>query len=141
MMEIILRGYKACGGTAEGEALVCRKPFMFLSYVDFENGIVHARGHELVGESVGGKIMVYPCGFGSTAEEPSLYVLKKAGVAPKAVITGSASYQPGVIGAIIADIPMVYGFDRNALGIIQTGDYVRVDADMGIVAVTKKEEA
>ena len=138
-MKISLKGHIACKGLAQGEVLVCRKPFMFLSYVDMKDGLVHAKGHELEGENVKDKIIVSPCGCGSTGEESSLSLLKEAGVAPRAIITGSAVYSPGVIGAIIADIPMVYGFDQNALGLLETGDYVKVDANSGIIELTKKE--
>ena len=138
-MKVLLNGRVACKGIAEGDVLVCRKPFMFLSYVDMKSGLVHAKGHELQGENVKDKVMVFPCGCGSTGEEPSLLLLKEAGVAPRAIITGSAVYSPGVIGAIIADIPMMYGFDKNALGLIETGDHVKVDANSGIIEVTKKE--
>jgi predicted aconitase with swiveling domain len=138
-VKVTLKGHIACKGIAQGEALVCRKPFMFLSYVDMKTGLVYAKGHELEGENVKEKIIVSPCGCGSTGEEPSLLLLKEAGVAPRAVITGSALYTPGVIGAILADIPMVYGFDQNALGLIETGDYVKVNANNGTIEVTKRE--
>jgi predicted aconitase with swiveling domain len=138
-MKVTLNGHSACKGIAQGEALVCRKPFMFLSYVDMGSGLVYAKGHELEGKNVKDKVIVSPCGCGSTGEEPSLLLLKEAGVAPRAVIVGSAEYAPGVIGAILADIPMVYGFDQNALGLIETGDHVMVDANNGIIEVTKRE--
>jgi hypothetical protein len=136
-IRIILRGRTGYKGIAEGEALVCRTPFMFLSYVDVGSGIIHAKGHELEGKSVKDKIMVFPCGKGSAGEEASLLMLKQVGVAPKAVIMGSAVYVPGVIGAIIANIPLVYGFEQNCLGVINNGDHVKVDADKGIIEVTK----
>jgi len=138
-MKFTLKGYTACKGIGEGEALVCRKPFMFLSYVDIETGFVHAKGHELEGKIVKDKIIVSPCGCGPTSEESALVLLKEAGMAPSAVVIGSAVYAPGVIGAIIADVPMVYGYDQNALQFIEAGDLVRVDAHKGIVEVTKKE--
>lgn len=93
----------------------------------------------LRGKNVKDKVIVFPCGKGSTGEETSLLELKKAGVAPKAVIAGSAVHVPGVIGAILADVPMVYGFDQNCLGLIDNGDHVEVDADKGVVEVTKRE--
>ncbi|MFC1981829.1 aconitase X swivel domain-containing protein [Chloroflexota bacterium] len=137
-MRIILRGRTVCKGMAEGEALVSRNPFMFASYVDMGSGVIYAQGHELEGKNVKDKVMVFPCGKGSTGNEASLFQLKSAGAAPKAVVAGSAIYTPGVIAAILADIPMVYGFDQNCLGFIENGDHVKVDADNGIVEVTKK---
>jgi hypothetical protein len=111
---------------------------MFLSHVDMDTGMVNSKGHEVQGECVKDKIIVAPSGKGSTGDESSLLCLKEAGVAPKAVILGSPIYTPGVIGAIIAGIPMVYGLDSNSLGIIEKGDHVRVDADNGVVEVVKK---
>ncbi len=137
-MKFSLKGHTGCKGSAEGEVLACRRPFMFLSYVDLESGLVNSRGHELEGRKVKDKVIVSPCGCGSTGEEPSLLILKEAGVAPKAIITGSAVYSPGVIGAIIAEIPMIYGLDQIALGLIETGDHVKVDADTGIIELTKR---
>lgn len=139
-MKIALKGRTACEGLAEGEALVCRKPFMFLSYVDMRSGLVHVKGHELEGRNVKDKVIVAPCGCGSTGEEPSLTLLKEAGAAPKAFVAGSAEYTPGVVGAIIAGIPMVYGFDQNMLGLIETGDWVKVDGCSGTIEVTKAKE-
>jgi uncharacterized protein len=138
-VQITLKGRTASKGLAQGEALVCRKPFMFLSYVDFQNGLVSAKGHELEGQNVKGRVVVFPCGCGSTGEELSLLFLKEADAAPKAIITGSVVHSPGVIGAILAEIPMVYGLDQNALGLIETGDQLTVDANCGIIEVIKKE--
>jgi uncharacterized protein len=138
-MKVTLKGRTASKGTAQGDALVSRKPFMFLSHVDFQNGLVNSKGHELEGKNVKGKVVVFPCGCGSTGEELSLLFLQEAGVAPKAIITGSAVHSPGVIGAILAGIPLVYGLDHNALGLMETGDHVKVDANRGIIEVTKKE--
>ena len=138
-MRLTFRGHTACRGVAEGEAVVCRSPFMFLSYVDMETGIVEAEDHELKGRSVKDKVVIYPCGKGSTGEEPSLLLLKEAGVAPKAVVIGNPIYTPGIIGAILADIPTVYGFSRDCLNFIENGDHVKVDADKGIIEVIKRE--
>jgi predicted aconitase with swiveling domain len=138
-MKVTLKGRTASKGMAQGEALVCRKPFMFLSHVDFQSGLVNTKGHEVEGQNVKGKVVVFPYGCGSTGEEQSLLFLKEAGAAPKAIIAGSAVHSPGVIGAILAEIPMVYGLDQNALGLMETGDHVKVDANCGIIEVTKKE--
>jgi len=135
-MGITLRGRMASRGKAEGEALVCSKPFEF-RHIDPKSGIIDVPGHELEGQDAKDKIMVFPCGCGPTTEEWALYELKKAGVAPKAVVNIS-TYVCSTIGAIIAEVPMVYGFDRNLLEVIKTGDRVKVDADKGLVKVTKK---
>jgi len=59
--------------------------------------------------------------------------LAKRGVAPKAVINQKAD-PVVVVGAIIADIPMV---DQIDITRIETGDTVEVDAYTGVVKVWK----
>ena len=39
------------------------------------------------------------------------------------------------LGAIVSNIPMVDKLDSNPLELIKTGDYVKLDADRGIVKV------
>ena len=80
--------------------------------------------------------MVFPCGSGPSNEEWSLYIMKNMGGTPKAIINNTV-YPSLIIGAIIAKVPMVYRLHGNFLGIIQTGDHVKIDADEGIVEVTK----
>ena len=82
-MKITINGRTACKGIGEGEALVCRTPFMFLSYVDKKSGIVYAEEHELAGKNVKDKVIVFPCGRGSTTEESSLFELKKSRSGPR----------------------------------------------------------
>jgi predicted aconitase with swiveling domain len=48
-MKVFLKGYTGCKGIAEGEVLVCRKPFMFLSYVDLNDAKILHRINSLGG--------------------------------------------------------------------------------------------
>jgi hypothetical protein len=63
--------------------------------------------------------------------------LAKRKLAPKAIINQTAD-PVVVVGAIIADIPMV---DRVDIGKIRTGDTVEVDASKGLVKVRRPKEA
>ncbi len=110
-------------GRVVGEALVSHEPISFFGGVDPETGIVTERGHELQGKSIGGKILVFPQGKGSTVGSYALYRLMKNGVAPRAIINESC--EPIVaVGAIISDIPCV---DSLKIDSIKTGDRVRID--------------
>ena len=110
-------------GRAEGIALVSPEAIGFFGMVDAETGIVVEQGHPLQGESIGGRVLVFPTGKGSTVGSYSLYRLAKAGVAPAAII--NAESEPIVaVGAIISEIPMV---DRVDIRQIQTGDKIRID--------------
>jgi predicted aconitase with swiveling domain len=41
------------------------------------------------------------------------------------------------LGAVVMRVPSVTDFDKNPLEHIETGDWVKVDADRGIVEVRK----
>ena len=118
-----LTGRVIKAGRAEGVALVSPEPIGFFGMVDAETGIVIERGHPLAGQSIAGRVLVFPTGKGSTVGSYSLYRLAKAGLAPAAII--NAESEPIVaVGAIIGDIPMV---DQIDITQIHTGDWVSVD--------------
>jgi uncharacterized protein len=137
MEKFTLKGQTGSKGKAEGLAVVYNRSFQFRD-VNTKTGIIDVPGHELKGQSVKDKIMVFLHGCGPTTEEWALYVLKKSGVAPRGVIN-IATYVCSTIGAIIADVPMLYGFDENLFAVIQTDDYVKIDADKGILQVQKQK--
>ena len=119
----VLVGRVIKAGRAEGIALVSPEAIGFFGMVDAETGIVVEQGHPLQGESIGGRVLVFPTGKGSTVGSYSLYRLAKAGVAPASII--NAESEPIVaVGAIISEIPMV---DRVDIRQIQTGDKIRID--------------
>jgi predicted aconitase with swiveling domain len=60
-----------------------------------------------------------------------------AGSAPKAIINVRA-HPVWVALAIELDIPLVDRLDRNPCEVIKTGDWVKVDAENGIVEITNK---
>jgi predicted aconitase with swiveling domain len=110
-------------GHAVGVALVSTEPIGFLGGVDGDTGIVVEPGHPLEGESVAGRILVFPTGKGSTVGSYTLYRLARNGAAPAAIVNREAD--PVVaVGAIIADIPMV---DQVDIAQLRTGDVMEVD--------------
>lgn len=136
-MKIILRGRKIIGGVAEGEAVVTKQPISFLGGVNPDKGIVVERGHELEGQSVTGKIFIFPHGKGSTAGPYIIYSMAKRKTAPAGMINLEA--EPIIaVGAAMGNIPLVDRLEKNPLELILTGDLVRIDGDQGLVEVTKK---
>ena len=136
-MKIILRGRKVIGGLAEGEAVVTKEPVSFLGGVNPDKGMVVERGHELEGQSITGKIFVFPHGKGSTAGPYIIYAMAKRKTAPVAMINVEA--EPIIaVGAAMGNIPLVDRLDKNPLEVIATGDHVRIDGDQGIVEITKR---
>ncbi len=121
----VLAGRVIKAGRAEGVALVSPEPIGFFGMVDAETGIVIEREHPLAGQSIAGRVLVFPTGKGSTVGSYSLYRLAKAGLAPAAII--NAESEPIVaVGAIISDIPMM---DQVDITQIHTGDWVAVDGE------------
>ena len=119
----ILTGRVIKHGRASGVALVSPEPIGFFGLVDAETGVVLEPGHPLVGQSVSGRVLVFPTGKGSTVGSYSLYRLARAGRAPVAIINAESETIVAV-GAIISDIPMV---DQIDIAQIATGDLVSID--------------
>jgi hypothetical protein len=95
----------------------------FYGGVNPDNGEVTERGHELQGESVKGRVLVFPYGKGSTVGSYVLYRLKKNGVAPCAILNAKCETIVAV-GAIISEIPCV---DMLDIGRIKRDVDVKVD--------------
>ena len=118
-----LKGRIIYKGKAEGEALVTSQPISFYGGVDPNTGIVIEKGHELHGQSVKGKIFVFPQGKGSTVGSYTLYRMKKNGAAPAGMINKECETIVAV-GAIISEIPCV---DKVDVSKIKTGDKVSIE--------------
>ncbi len=126
-----LKGRKICGGRVKGEALVTSQNISFFGGVDPDTGIVTEKDHELEGESISGKILVFPTGKGSTVGSYSLYRLKKNGKAPSAILNKNC--EPIIaVGCIISEIPCV---DQIEIEKIQMGSLLEVDAEKAIIDI------
>ncbi len=131
-----LRGRTISPGTAEGEALVSPEPIGFYGGVDPKTGVVIEKGHPLEGQNVAGKILVFPCGKGSTVGSYVIYGLAKNSVAPAAIINEETETIVAT-GVILAGIPCVDGVDISS---IKTGDRVRVRAEKDRASVEVDRE-
>jgi predicted aconitase with swiveling domain len=118
-----LRGRVIYGGRAEGAALVSSSPMSFYGGVDPDTGEVIERGHELKGQSVKGRVLVFPNGKGSTVGSYVLFRLRKRGAAPCAIINARCETIVAV-GAIISEIPCV---DMVDITKIRQGSKVMID--------------
>jgi predicted aconitase with swiveling domain len=112
-------------GTTLGEALVSMQPISFFGGVDPDSGIVVEHGHPLEGQSISGKILIFPTGKGSTVGSYTLYRLKMNGLAPRAILNVECETIIAV-GCIIAEIPCV---DHINIDEIHSGSMVQVEGD------------
>ncbi len=126
-----MKGRMINPGKAEAEAIVSKEPIGFYGGIDAKTGIVIEKGHELEGQSVTGKVLVFPCGKGSTVGSYVIYGLKKNGVAPAAILNEETETIVAT-GVILAGIPCVDGIEIDK---INTGDRLMVNADEGIVEI------
>ncbi|UCG71138.1 MAG: DUF126 domain-containing protein [Thermoplasmata archaeon] len=124
-----MKGRTIYPGAVEGEAIVSKEPIGFYGGIDAKTGEVIEKGHELEGQNVKDKILVFPMGKGSTVGSYVIYGLKKNGVAPKAIVNKETETIVAT-GVILAGIPCVDGIEIEQ---IKSGDMLKVNADEGIV--------
>ena len=103
--------------------MLTKEPISFLGGIDPATGKVIERGHELLGESVKGRVLVFPYGKGSTVGSYTLYQLRKNRMAPSAIINKECETIVAV-GAIISEIPCV---DKIDLSKIEPDVKLRID--------------
>jgi len=118
-----MRGRAIVRGRGEGLALVSDRPIGFLGGVDPDTGVIVEVGHPLEGESVAGRVLVFPQGKGSTVGSYTIYRLARAERAPTAIVNAESEAIVAV-GALMADIPMV---DRIDIRRLHTGMWVEVE--------------
>jgi predicted aconitase with swiveling domain len=121
-----LRGRCIYSGTTRGEALVSAQAVSFFGGIDPDSGVVVERGHALEGQSIAGKVLVFPTGKGSTVGSYTLYRLKHNGHAPLAILNAECETIIAV-GCIIAEIPCV---DQLPIHEILPGSLVIIDGEI-----------
>ncbi len=130
-----LHGRSIYQGRARGEALVTSMGISFFGGVDPDTGIVVEKGHQLEGQSIAGKVLIFPTGKGSTVGSYTLYRLKKNGVAPAAIVNAQCETITAV-GCIIAEIPCV---DQVSIEQLATGDVINLDGAQGTIEVEERD--
>lgn len=133
---IVLRGRKVVGGVAEGEALVTRETISGWGGIHAMTGTVIESRHELKGVSFTDKVLVFPGAKGSSGWSNAFHMAKLAGKAPRAMLFTIMTTKIA-LGAVVMRIPTLTDLDGDPFALIETGDWVRVDADNGRVEIWK----
>jgi predicted aconitase with swiveling domain len=133
---VVIHGRKVVGGVAEGEALVTRDTISGWGGLDSKTGTIIERRHELRGQSFAGKVLVFPGAKGSSGYSHYFHLARVAGAAPLAMIFTRMTTK-AALGAVVTRVPAMTDLDADPLALIETGDWVRVDADAGVITVTK----
>ncbi|CDZ53792.1 aconitase X swivel domain-containing protein [Neorhizobium galegae] len=134
---IEIKGRKVVAGRAEGEALVTTETISGWGGINERTGTVIERRHEMRGVSFAGKILVFPGAKGSSGWSAYFHMTRLNGVQPAAMIFTRMTTKIA-LGAVVTRVPAITELDQDPLDVIETGDWVVVDADAGTVTVTKK---
>ena len=130
-----MKGRIISPGECEGTALVSKEPIGFYGGVDLKTGIIIEKNHSLEGKSIKNKILVFPCGKGSTVGSYVIYGLKKNNVAPMGIINEETETIVAT-GVILAGIPCIDKIDINK---IKNDDEILLDANNGTVEILKNK--
>jgi predicted aconitase with swiveling domain len=137
MRKIILHGRKVVEGVAEGEALVTKDMIAGWGALDPETGVITERRHELYNQSFKGKIFVFQGAKGSSGWSQAFQATRSYGSQPAAMLFNVMNSKIA-LGSIVVHSPAMTNFDQDPTEVIETGDWVKVDADNGIVEITKR---
>jgi len=134
---ITIRGRKVVPGVAEGEALVTQERISGWGGVDPRGGTIVETRHELRGRSFAGKVLVFPGAKGSSGWSAQFHVARVMGTAPAAWLFNTMCTKVA-LGTVVSHAPAMTDFERDPLTLIRSGDWVRVDADAGLVTITRR---
>lgn len=137
--DTILRGRCVVPGRCEGEALVTREHISGWGGIDPETGLVIETHHELKGRCIAGKVLVFPGAKGSSGWSNAFHLARMRGTAPAAMLFTQMTTKVA-LGAVVTRAPAMTDFDADPLITIDSGDWVVVDADRGIVIVQKQNK-
>ncbi len=122
----------------EGEALVTDTPVTFLGYVNRLTGIIEEEDHPANGQSLAGKIAIFPRGTGSSVAPYVLLELHYRGVGPLAVVNSEIDQQT-VPACSLEGIPYAYGFDTDVTHNLSSGDRLRLTRRGDVVTLEHLE--
>lgn len=137
---LVLHGRCVVPGRAEGEALVTRDRISGWGGIDSRTGTIVETRHELRGRSFAGKVLVFPGAKGSSGWSNAFHLTRSFGSAPAAMLFNEMTTKIA-LGAVVTRAPAMTGFDRDPLSCIDSGDWVIVDADRGVVEIRKRSPA
>jgi uncharacterized protein len=132
--KLILRGRPVVPGVAAGTALVSREPISGWGGIDPLLGTVIERRHCLYGVCFTGKVLVFSSAKGSSGWAGFFQATRLNGTAPLAMVITRISAK-SALGAVVTRVPTLTELDDDPVELIRTGDYVRVDADLGQLEV------
>ncbi len=136
-MKATIAGRGIVKGQATGPVLIAAEAISFLGDVDINTGIIVGDLPSVHGQSVKGRVLVFPYSRGSAGAWRFLYQLFKHGNHPVAIVSRDTPDPSVVQGAILAGIPIVSDVPLEAWGNMQNGQMLSVDGETGEVKATE----
>lgn len=122
--------HKIAGGLANGELLFSRDAVCFY-LINPKTGVVIEKEHCLYGQSITGKILVFPYGKASSVvQADGMYQLQLTGMGPAGMVVQDADTTLAA-SAIIFEAPMVNRMAPEFYKEAQDGMLAELDAEQG----------
>lgn len=122
--------HKIAGGLAKGELLFSRDAVCFY-LINPKTGVVIEKEHCLYGQSITGKILVFPYGKASSVvQADGMYQLQLTGMGPAGMVVQDADTTLAA-SAIIFEAPMVNRMAPEFYKEAQDGMLAELDAEQG----------
>ncbi|MDH2184752.1 DUF126 domain-containing protein [Pseudomonas sp. GD03651] len=137
-MSIKLKCHVGIGEKVQGVALVANDNFSARYDLDRIKGIFSRPAHKLAGESYQDKILVLNTAKGGVASAWMLHEMMSRGIVPKAILFNRANTILAQ-GAALANMTMCDRFENDVTSLIQTGDELVVDPDIGEVLILSRD--
>lgn len=133
-MSRIIKVSRAWGPRVSGQALVMREGFSPRYDLDRLTGVISRIGHSAEGESIKDKILIIPTSKGGVAGGWAFFDLLHKGIAPLALVFGRLN--PVMVqGAVLANMPIMEGWDTDLLQIVKTGDSLTLEPSLKQILV------
>ena len=139
-MAEVITGTPVVTGTARGEVLATGQTISFWGGVDTETGKIVDPRHELFGQNIAGRILVFPYGKGSAAAPMVLLELARQNTAPAGMVnleTDPLLAAGPIISSRFYGITVpVIRVGRRDFGKLKTGLHAVVDSCSGEIKLT-----
>lgn len=138
-MAQVIKGCGVVQGRSDGVVLVTSQSISFWGGIDPKTGIINDPRHDLLGQSIADRILVFPYAKGSAAAPLVMLELARVAKAPAAMINLEA--EPLLVsGPIICkhfygkEIPVVT-IDNKTFQVFKTGQHAAVDGFNGEIII------
>jgi predicted aconitase with swiveling domain len=99
------------------------------------DGLISRIGHPLRGETITGRILIFPSVQGGVAGGWAFMAMRGLGVGPAGLVFGAVN--PVIVqGAVAAELPLLAGIDESVFTVVRSGDEVLLDPSIpGLVVL------